>query len=83
MRQYVQDFFIDRGNFPTKQTPAWDALPHHRMRKLFSRIDHDEYTDRLEAMLLESGAVANEQELMKLRATWWLDEGHTPKSLTT
>jgi hypothetical protein len=61
MRQYVQDFFIDRGNFPTKQTPAWDALPHHRMRKLFSRIDHDEYTDRLEAMLLESGAVANEQ----------------------
>lgn len=26
--QYVQDFFIDRGNFPDKQTRQWDELPN-------------------------------------------------------
>ena len=34
--QYVQDFFIDRGNFPEKQTPQWDALPNLAMQKLLS-----------------------------------------------
>jgi hypothetical protein len=28
--QYVQDFFIDRGNFPDKQTRQWDELPNVR-----------------------------------------------------
>ena len=38
--QYIQDFFIDRGNFPDKQTRKWDELPSTAMRKLLSRIDH-------------------------------------------
>ena len=38
--QYIQDFFVDRGNFPDKQTRAWDELPSTAMRKLLSRIDH-------------------------------------------
>lgn len=38
--QYIQDYFIDRGNFPDKQTSDWDKLPDTAMRKLLSRIDH-------------------------------------------
>ena len=83
MRQYVQDFFIDRGNFPVKQTRSWDALPSMAMRKLVSRIDHDEYVEMLEAKLVDGGLVDGEAGLGELRATWWLGEGHTPETLTT
>jgi ectoine hydroxylase-related dioxygenase (phytanoyl-CoA dioxygenase family) len=61
--QYVQDFFIDRGNFPVKQTRSWDALPSMAMRKLVSRIDHDEYVEMLEAKLVDGGLVDGEAGL--------------------
>jgi hypothetical protein len=40
------------------------------MRKLLSRIDHQEYTAQLERLLVENGVVDGEDGLQKLRATW-------------
>eukprot|EP01051_Picozoa_sp_SAG22_P007662 SAG22_NODE_547_length_9252_cov_27.855894_8_plen_78_part_00 len=71
------------GNFPEKQTKSWDALPSMAMQKLISRIDHNEYTQMLESLLVEKGVVKDEAGLQELRAMWWLGEGHTPETLTT
>ena len=37
--QYVQDFFIDRGNFPDKQTTDWVGLASTRRGTSAKRID--------------------------------------------
>jgi hypothetical protein len=42
------------------------------MRKLLSRIDHQEYTSQLEKLLVESGVVNGEAGLQELRATWYI-----------
>ena len=41
------------------------------MRKLLSRIDHQEYTSQLERLLVESKVVNGEEGLQELRATWY------------
>ena len=42
---YVRDWYRDRANFKEPQTRAFDDLP---LRKLFMRLDTQEYTRALE-----------------------------------
>lgn len=50
------------------------------MRKLLSRIDHQEYTAQLEQMLIKSGVVNGEEGLQELRATWYAPISSLPPS---
>jgi hypothetical protein len=47
------------------------CLLQRAMRKLLSRIDHQEYTAQLEQLLVKSGVVNGEEGLQDLRATWY------------
>ena len=52
---FAREWFVDRVNFQSKQSRAFDDL-EPRMRKLFSRLDARRYVELLEAALHERGA---------------------------
>ena len=58
---YVNEWYIDRINFNTKQTEDFDSIDE-RSQLLLSRIDHENYIKKLEDNCIENNIPISESK---------------------
>jgi len=52
---WVREWWMDRVNFNTQHTEAFDILSDPEMRKILSRVDAKHYHEKLDDAVLENG----------------------------